>query len=236
MKYTSKESAQQDHINNYRSDGVAKMKGSRYSSDKYRVYFLLSEVPEKSYVLDVGCNGGTVAMPLMALKKCYVKGIDIVPELVDAAKKRGVFAEIGEAEDLSRFKDGEFDCVICSEVLEHLFDPMPAIKEAHRVLKDGGKYIVTVPHPSGFMCKDGKLGDYHQTNFTLEILDTIFHNVFQHGEVTFIEIPYLLEYCLSNRIDPKMPQWLGIVGIKGGVTPIENLNTNKNDINDQILL
>lgn len=43
------------------------------------------------------------------------------------------------------FKEGEFDVVLCMTVLEHLEDPTRAIKEMRRVLKVGGRIIVSVP-------------------------------------------------------------------------------------------
>ena len=213
MRYKSKKEAQQDHLTNYRSDGVAKQKGHKYSSDHYRVRYVIENVPKKAYVLDVGCNGGTIALHLLE-RGCRVKGIDLVPELVAKAKKRGVFAEVGEAEDLSRFKDSTFDCVICAEVLEHLFDPLVAIEEAHRVLKSGGKYVVTVPHMSGEMCSNDKLGDYHQQNFSWEILCNLFQSVFGQDNIRYMEIPYTEIYCKSSGSDPKRPQWLGFVATK----------------------
>jgi 2-polyprenyl-3-methyl-5-hydroxy-6-metoxy-1,4-benzoquinol methylase len=211
VKYSSKDEAQQDHIDNYRSDGVQKGKGTQHSADHHRAEFLLTNTPKESYVLDVGVNGGTIALPLVKLG-CYVKGIDIVPELVEKAKERGIFAEIGEAENLE-FPDNKFDVVICSEVLEHLYDPLPAIEEAYRVLKPGGRYIITVPHPQSLMA-EGKLGDYHQQNFSGEIIDTLFHSVFEKGNVKFKSIPYTKRYCRVNGIDPNRPQWLGLVAVK----------------------
>lgn len=41
--------------------------------------------------------------------------------------------------------DGEFDCVLCSSVLEHLEEPEAALREALRVLKPGGTAIYTAP-------------------------------------------------------------------------------------------
>ena len=46
-------------------------------------------------------------------------------------------------------EDGRFDVVICTEVMEHLPDPVVALKELVRVLKPGGSLIVTVPLGSG---------------------------------------------------------------------------------------
>jgi ubiquinone/menaquinone biosynthesis C-methylase UbiE len=214
MRYESKEEAQESHVQNYRSDGIAKRKGTRYSSDFLRVNFIMAHIDMDSHVLDVGCNGGTISVPLMQQKGCYVNGVDIVPELVKKAQDRGVFAMVGEAEDLSQFRPNSFDHVICSEVLEHLYDPLPAIREAYRVLKPSGSYLVTVPHPFGEMAKNHNLGDYHQQNFTLEILDTIFHNVFERGKVEFFEIPYSEEFCVANGLDKNQPQWLGLKAVK----------------------
>lgn len=50
---------------------------------------------------------------------------------------------VGDAHDLSHFADDTFDCVLCTEVLEHLHTPQRAIDEIHRVLKPGGKLILT---------------------------------------------------------------------------------------------
>ena len=224
MRYKSEEEAIKAHVDNYKSDGISKGKGTPLASDHYRLTFLVTNTPDDSYVLDVGCNGGTVGIPLMANNKCYVKGIDVVPNLVAKAVKRGIFAEVGKAEDLSRFKDNEFDVVICAEVLEHLFDPIIAIKEAYRVMKPGGKYLVTIPAPDSSMCKDGHLGDYHQQNFSYEQIDTLFHTVFERGQAKMLGIPYSQRFCQANAKSEselkellKKPQWIGIEAVKGEI-------------------
>lgn len=50
---------------------------------------------------------------------------------------------VGNAHDLSRFRDGEFERVLCTEVLEHLHTPQTAIDEMRRVLAPGGTLILT---------------------------------------------------------------------------------------------
>lgn len=44
------------------------------------------------------------------------------------------------------FSDGYFDLVICTEVLEHLLWPQLVLTEALRVLRPGGKILVSVPN------------------------------------------------------------------------------------------
>ena len=41
--------------------------------------------------------------------------------------------------------DGEFDAVLTSEVLEHVFNPDEFLSEINRVLRDGGVLLLTVP-------------------------------------------------------------------------------------------
>ena len=223
MKWNSKEEAQKAHEDNYTSDNVLKQYGSPLQAHYHRIQFIINSVKPGALVLDVGCNGGAIGIQLMK-KKCYVKGVDLVEHLVEKAKKRGIFAEVGQAEDLSRYPDNSFDSVICAEVLEHLYDPIPAVKEAYRVLKPGGSYIVTVPHIKGFMANrdnDDYLGDYHQQNFTFEMLDTLFHSVFdrEKGNVGHTEIPYTEAYNKSSGIKRGVggkypPQWVGILATK----------------------
>lgn len=45
-------------------------------------------------------------------------------------------------------KDNEFDAVLCTEVLEHVYDPITAVKELKRVLRPGGTIIITAPFRS----------------------------------------------------------------------------------------
>lgn len=222
MRFKSKEESHNAHIDNYRSDGVMKQYGNPNQSHYLRISYFIDQVPENSKVLDVGCNGGSLGIHLLN-KGCHVNGIDIVQELVDKAKRRGIYAELGEAEDLSRYEDNAFDVVMCGEVLEHLYDPLPAIKEAYRVLKEGGVYIISVPHPNSYIAGD-KLGDYHQQNFSLEMLDTLIHCCFKRGNAKIVEIPYIEMYNLANGIKPigtnpdgsnaYPAQWIGITAKK----------------------
>ena len=41
--------------------------------------------------------------------------------------------------------DGAFDCVVCTEVLEHTLHPFDAVDEIWRILKPGGKLLVSTP-------------------------------------------------------------------------------------------
>ncbi len=102
-------------------------------------------------VLDIGCGRGYY-VKLVSLFPFVneIKGIDQNPEYLQKArnavgKDARIELSVGSIYKLP-FKDNYFDCVIASEILEHLDDDKMAVKELHRVLKKGGTLLVSVPN------------------------------------------------------------------------------------------
>lgn len=54
------------------------------------------------------------------------------------------------------FPDASFDAVLCIEVLEHVGDPVAAVREMRRVLRPGGRLFLTVPFLYGYHGKGGR--------------------------------------------------------------------------------
>lgn len=103
--------------------------------------------PIEGPILDVGCHSGTFTEHL--LKKVQTKkvyGIDISSPAIKLAKKRLPFGNFQVA-DVAKlpFKDNFFEAAFCLEVLEHIDDPVTALKEIRRVLKKGSKLYILVP-------------------------------------------------------------------------------------------
>jgi len=94
-------------------------------------------LPKESLVLDLG--GNRIA------KRGYFDieryGLHVVYANLSGAKKPHVQAEAA----FLPFKRGAFDAVICSELLEHVPDPRPVLREVCRVLRPGGVVLVCVP-------------------------------------------------------------------------------------------
>lgn len=58
------------------------------------------------------------------------------------------------------FVDACFDAVICSELLEHVFDPIAVLEEAYRVLRKGGILLLCVPFLNRLHCDPFDFGRY----------------------------------------------------------------------------
>ena len=92
-------------------------------------------------LLDVGCG----EMPFRALLPSGVTytGIDVpAAELFGMGRNFDIVYFDGKT---IPFADASFDCVLCTEVLEHADDPAGLIAEMLRVLKPGGTLLATVP-------------------------------------------------------------------------------------------
>lgn len=95
-------------------------------------------------ILVIGCGTGLEAAILSQRLAANVVGIDIEDNFDrDAIKFSNL--EVGDAMSL-RFPDSSFDFVYSFHALEHIDNPVIALKEMKRVLKDGGGYWVGTPN------------------------------------------------------------------------------------------
>lgn len=124
-----------------------------------RAFEILRELSNfnQGKVLDAGCGWGYYLDLIVRFKRLYKKnklqlvGLDNDKESIKIAKTRlreeKVKIVYGDITDLP-FPSNNFDVVILSEVLEHIDDDLKALEEIRRVLKNGGKLILTVPNKS----------------------------------------------------------------------------------------
>jgi SAM-dependent methyltransferase len=79
----------------------------------------------------------------------YYRGINIAGPFVFDSKRQPGRQYILEASDLKGIEDSSYDFVMSSHVIEHLANPIKALKEWNRVIKPGGLIILIAPHKDG---------------------------------------------------------------------------------------
>jgi SAM-dependent methyltransferase len=98
----------------------------------------LDAKPRES-ILDLGCGDGQLTLRLASTGACVI-GIDASPEMLDAARSRGIDAREGSAESLP-FADRAFDAVFSNAVLHWVRNQDAMMAEVRRVLKPGGRFV-----------------------------------------------------------------------------------------------
>ena len=94
-------------------------------------------------ILDAGCGSGRNMVELAAFGT--VTGLELAPASIEAARARGVGEVVGGSLAEMPFEDASFDLAGCFDVLEHLEDDLASLRELRRVVRPGGRMLVTVP-------------------------------------------------------------------------------------------
>jgi len=129
-----------------------------------RVRWVFEHMPDAlDTLLDAGCHDGA-STNLLAAKVRRAVGIDLnVTALQSGENRCGNVWLTGASVAALPFGSATFDCVVFSEVLEHLPPALeePCISEIRRVLRPGGTLILTTPHRGTFWWLDPLMAKPH---------------------------------------------------------------------------
>ncbi|PIN98726.1 MAG: hypothetical protein COT90_02895 [Candidatus Diapherotrites archaeon CG10_big_fil_rev_8_21_14_0_10_31_34] len=109
-------------------------KDTAETSVLFQTYF--SDV--KGQILEAGCSVGS----FLSLNPKQIQGIDFDEESVKICRQKGFNAKKMDLTKKLEFKDEEFEGVFSSYVIEHIQNPLPAVKELKRILKKKGKMVL----------------------------------------------------------------------------------------------
>lgn len=149
-------------------------------------------------ILDVGVGLGRL---LSYFKNVDKFGIDISVGMAKESRKKGIEACKGNVEKLP-YVDNLFDMVVCTDVLEHVFDLNKTVSEIKRVLKPNGYLIVRVPWEEdmrGYLASSYPYEYVHLRMFSRSSLQLFFTKVFGFKMLTY-KYTY---FILRNTV--KMP-------------------------------
>lgn len=108
--------------------------------------------------LDLGCGRGTTDPALIpirqSMKEQFYVGTDLDRDsLKDCPEPNKILANAASLP----FQEGSFDLISSNMVFEHLVDPLSVLREARRVLSNGGHLIIHTPSSSHFMLILGRI-------------------------------------------------------------------------------
>jgi len=203
-------------------------KGTAWRRSNWK--FLNSEVqalPQDALILDVGAGHGDFA-DIFEGRRYY--SLDIVP-----------YAEVDLVCDLGQtipFKPETFDVVVLMNVLEHVYECRRLVQNISKILKPGGKVIITVPfllkvHQAPFdfsrytpyflenMAADAGLAVSSMKGYydTLYLLNESLGNLWQYSLKGLSGTKTTLGKGLVFVIQ-KLINWLGSISEKGKIKPV----------------
>jgi SAM-dependent methyltransferase len=116
------------------------LRSHRWRTAENSAAYLLGHLRPTDRLLDVGCGPGTITADL-AGRVAHVTAVDRAADAVEAARAELAGEDVVvERADVHRlpFADGTFDVVHAHQVLQHLEDPVHALREMARVTRPGG--------------------------------------------------------------------------------------------------
>jgi SAM-dependent methyltransferase len=154
------------------------MGGSLLEAEHMARYRWAGALVEGKRVLDAGCGTGYGSELLASQGAAEVLGVDVDADAIDSASRsdsrRATFA-VADLRELPADL-GEFDVVVCFEVLEHIAEPEAALDRLAAVLRTGGILVVSSPnrdvYPPG--------NPFHEHEFTPEELAESLSRRFAH--------------------------------------------------------
>ena len=163
-----------------------------------RVGWIIKQAEGIKSFLDIGCSQGINSLLLAQRDVCGI-GLDIQQESIDYASKL-LATEFSTCQDNVTFicsdflewtEQQTFDCVILTEVLEHLLKPQNMIEKVEKNLAEGGRVIITVPF--------GIIN--HPDHYTVFYVKSLYEMLCPYFDIETVEI---------------FDRWMGIVGWKKG--------------------
>jgi SAM-dependent methyltransferase len=128
-------------------------------------------------MLEIGCGEGRGVEILMPLVEEYL-GLDKIQEVIDTLQKKYPEAKFRQAviPPFSEIKDNSFDSIVSFQVIEHIKNDRLFLEEIHRVLKPGGKAIISTPNIRHTLSRN----PWHIREYTTKQLEDLCKSIFKN--------------------------------------------------------
>lgn len=161
-----------------------------------RVWKFMIKKPSSQVLLDVGTGSGYIALTAAKEKLKKVIGVDLTPGSIEKLKEIKKKSKLNNLElilapaEKTNLASSCVDILVANAILEHIAEESKTIKEWKRVLKPGGRMMVTVPLKFRYMLPffwplnyihDRRIGhlrrydiDDLKDKFKLEVVDVVY--------------------------------------------------------------
>jgi SAM-dependent methyltransferase len=165
-------------------------------------------------VLDLACGTGRVGAWLAGRCPAAVDGVDITPEVLEVARRRGVYRTLRVADVSSTgLPAGAYDLCTQSLADEHLPDLRPLYREVARVTRRGGTFVLVGFHP--FFLMAGMPTHFDRAPGEPVTIHSYVHLLSDHVKAARAAGWSLLELdegLVDDAWVRKKPKWAGYLG------------------------
>lgn len=146
--------------------------------------------------LEIGCGEGR-GIELLASKVNSYKAVDKIEEVVNTLSGKYPEGEFLQANiPPLPYEDNSFDSIVSFQVIEHIKDDVQYLKEIHRVLRPGGKALISTPNIKMTLSRN----PWHIREYTAKELTDLCTPIFDEVEMMGIAgNEKVMEYYLQNK-------------------------------------
>jgi 2-polyprenyl-3-methyl-5-hydroxy-6-metoxy-1,4-benzoquinol methylase len=152
-------------------------------------------------LLDVGCGGGSFAGELKKRQQIEIWGVEINKNIAQQAEQKVDRLLVGDITKLvDDLPNDYFDCIVCNDVLEHIYDPDTLLKSFKLKLRKSGLLICSIPN----------------VRFIRVLKDLMFKREWEYKEsgiMDFTHIRFFTKTSMINMFHRLDYQILDIVGL-----------------------
>lgn len=167
------------------------------------IHYINTYLKKESKILDMGCGTGIIMKKFQNLG-FNICGIDKSSDAISFCKKRGLNnVKLGDGNNIP-FENEKFDIVIALDILEHVDDDSLVLKEMNRVLKKGGKLIISVP-AFKFLWTQHDIEVQHKRRYAKSNLESkIIQSGFKIKRINFGYVIFFLVLFISRIFSKKI--------------------------------
>ncbi|MFN3404667.1 MAG: class I SAM-dependent methyltransferase [Cytophagaceae bacterium] len=163
--------------------------------------YKLAKFLYKGNVLEIGCGNGRgleQIIPHAVQVTAIDKNKELINMLAQDEKYKGIEFKCTTIPPLSVFDDNTFDTIVCFQLIEHLKNDSDFVKDLYRILKPGGKVILTTPNIKFTLTRN----PWHHREYTSEQLLRLFSSSFKKPKINSYGVKgndKVMEYYNENK-------------------------------------